>query len=184
MKFDILKAEQIAENKKGFDGRTVGSLIGIFGGGSMGQPGRRYGCRIGADRRQHRRGSSACATRSWTPTPPSKVAQGYKDLKMEVGATGTSVMGVSEPPKGGVGLDTMVQRLVQTLVWDIDPAVQVNLPAPWSPGTPRRARGAPHPEQTRPYAHHEHDFTPGQNTSFAANSARARWAWSMRGSIR
>jgi hypothetical protein len=39
---------------------------------------------------------------------------------MEVGATSTSVMGVSDSAKGGVGLDTMVQRLVQTLVWDID----------------------------------------------------------------
>lgn len=43
-----------------------------------------------------------------------QVAQGYKDLKMEVGATQT-VLGVSESAKGGVGLDTMVQRLVQTL---------------------------------------------------------------------
>ena len=49
-----------------------------------------------------------------------QVAQGYKELKMEVGATQTSVMGVSEGAKGGVGLDTMVQRLVQTAVWDID----------------------------------------------------------------
>jgi hypothetical protein len=29
-------------------------------------------------------------------------------------------MGISESAKGGVGLDTMVQRLVQTAVWDID----------------------------------------------------------------
>jgi hypothetical protein len=29
-------------------------------------------------------------------------------------------MGISEKAKGGVGLDTMVQRLVQTAVWDID----------------------------------------------------------------
>ena len=38
VKFDILKAEQIAENKKGFDGRAVGGLIGLFGGlgGSVG----------------------------------------------------------------------------------------------------------------------------------------------------
>ena len=39
---------------------------------------------------------------------------------MEVGATATSVMGISESAKGGVGLDTMVQRLIQTAVWDID----------------------------------------------------------------
>jgi hypothetical protein len=49
-----------------------------------------------------------------------QVAQGYKELKMEVGATGTSVLGISEGAKGGVGLDTMVQRLVQTTVYEID----------------------------------------------------------------
>ena len=32
VKFDILKAEQIAENQKGFDGRAVGGLLGLFGG--------------------------------------------------------------------------------------------------------------------------------------------------------
>ena len=49
-----------------------------------------------------------------------QVAQGYKELKMEVGAKQTSFMGYSQAAKGGVGLDTMVQRLVQTAVWDID----------------------------------------------------------------
>jgi hypothetical protein len=49
-----------------------------------------------------------------------QVAQGYKELKMEVGATSTSVLGVSQGAKGGVGLDTMVQRLVQTTVYEID----------------------------------------------------------------
>jgi hypothetical protein len=39
---------------------------------------------------------------------------------MEVGQNSTSVMGVSDGAKGGVGLDTMVQRLVQTAVWEID----------------------------------------------------------------
>jgi len=50
----------------------------------------------------------------------AQVAQGYKELKMEVGDSSTSVMGFSQSAKGGVGLDTMVQRLVQTAVWDID----------------------------------------------------------------
>src|SRR5215208_5251620 len=36
VKFDILKAEQIAENKKGFDGRAIGGLISMFGGGMGG----------------------------------------------------------------------------------------------------------------------------------------------------
>jgi hypothetical protein len=39
---------------------------------------------------------------------------------MEIGATGTSVMGISQSQQGGVGLDTMVQRLVQKSVWEID----------------------------------------------------------------
>ena len=39
---------------------------------------------------------------------------------MEVGATATSVMGVSQSQQGGVSLDTMVQRLVQKAVWEID----------------------------------------------------------------
>jgi hypothetical protein len=29
-------------------------------------------------------------------------------------------MGVSDSAKGGVGLDTMVQRLIQKTVWEID----------------------------------------------------------------
>jgi hypothetical protein len=39
---------------------------------------------------------------------------------MEVGAKSTSVAGISNSASGGVSLDTMVQRLVQKSVWDID----------------------------------------------------------------
>ena len=120
VKFDILKAEQIAENKKGFDGRAVGGLLSIFGGGSM------AGSAASTVASSVQTGD---ATGVWLigmrykimdANTTEQVAQGYKDLKMEVGATSTSVMGVSDSAKGGIGLDTMVQRLVQTLVWDID----------------------------------------------------------------
>ena len=47
-------------------------------------------------------------------------AQGYTEEKMAVGTTSTSVMGVSSSQQGGVSLDTMVQRLVQKTVWEID----------------------------------------------------------------
>jgi hypothetical protein len=116
VKFDILKAEQIAENKKGFDGRAVGGLLSMFGG--MGAAGQVAGSVQTAD-----------STGVWLigmrykimdANTTEQVAQGYKELKMEVGSTQTSVLGVSEGAKGGVGLDTMVQRLVQTAVWDID----------------------------------------------------------------
>jgi hypothetical protein len=49
-----------------------------------------------------------------------QVAQGYTEEKMEVGAKSQSVMGVSQSQQGGVSLDTMVQRLVQKSVWEID----------------------------------------------------------------
>jgi hypothetical protein len=49
-----------------------------------------------------------------------QLANGYTEEKMEVGAKSTSVMGVSESQQGGVSLDTMVQRLIQKSVWEID----------------------------------------------------------------
>jgi curli biogenesis system outer membrane secretion channel CsgG len=119
VKFDILKAEQIAENKSGFDGRAIGGLLGAFG--------RSTGAQVaGGVTSSVQTGES---TGVWLigmrykimdANTTEQVAQGYKELKMEVGATSTSVLGVSEKAKGGVGLDTMVQRLVQTAVWDID----------------------------------------------------------------
>ena len=49
-----------------------------------------------------------------------QVAQGYFEDKMEVGATSGSFLGVSEAQTGGVTLDTLVQRLVQQSVAEID----------------------------------------------------------------
>jgi hypothetical protein len=120
LKFDILKAEQIAEAKKGFDGRAVGGLLSLFGGGSM--AGSAAGTVAGSVQTGDSTGVWLIGMRYkiMDANTTEQVAQGYKDLKMEVGATSTSVMGVSDSAKGGVGLDTMVQRLVQTLVWDID----------------------------------------------------------------
>ncbi len=118
VKFDILKAEQIAENKKGFDGRAIGGLIGMVGGFGSAAAGHV----AGSVNTQESTGVWLIGMRYkiMDANTTEQVAQGYKELKMEVGANATSVMGVSESAKGGVGLDTMVQRLVQTAVWDID----------------------------------------------------------------
>ena len=118
VKFDIMKAEQIAENKKGFDGRAVGGLLGAFGG-----LGGAVGGRVASSvQTQDSTGVWLIGMRYkiMDANTTEQVAQGYKELKMELGAASTSVMGVSESAMGGVGLDTMVQRLVQTAVWDID----------------------------------------------------------------
>ena len=120
VKFDILKAEQIAENKKGFDGRAVGGLLSMFSG--LGTAGSVAGAVTGSVQTADSTGVWLIGMRYkiMDANTTEQVAQGYKELKMEVGAAQTSVMGVSEGAKGGVGIDTMVQRLVQTAVWDID----------------------------------------------------------------
>lgn len=118
VRFDILKAEQIAENRQGFDGRAVGGIIGMFGGLGGAVAGRATSSVQTSE-----------STGVWVigmryrimdATTTEQVAQGYQELKMEVGAAQTSVLGISQGAKGGVGLDTMVQRLVQTAVWEID----------------------------------------------------------------
>jgi hypothetical protein len=120
VKFDILKAEQIAENKKGFDGGAVGSIISGLGG--FGRGSYAAGTAVGSVQTQETSGVWLIGMRYkiMDATTTEQVAQGYKELKMEVGSNSTSVLGVSQGAKGGVGLDTMVQRLVQTAVWDID----------------------------------------------------------------
>lgn len=119
VKFDILKAEQIAENKKGFDGRAVSGLLGMLGGGTVGAVASQV---TGSVNNQDNTGVWLIGMRYkiMDAGTTEQVAQGYKELKMEVGSSQTSVLGVSNGAKGGVGLDTMVQRLVQTAVWDID----------------------------------------------------------------
>ncbi len=119
VKFDILKAEQIAENKKGFDGGAIGGLIGTLGGSRNSYA---AGQVVGSVKTGDATGVWLIGMRYkiMNANTTQQVAQGYKELKMEVGATSSSVMGISQSAKGGVGMDTMVQRLVQTAVWDID----------------------------------------------------------------
>lgn len=119
IKFDILKAEQIAENKQGFDGRAIGGILGTVFGGRGGSV---AGQATGSVQTQDATGVWLIGMRYkiMDANTTEQVAQGYSELKMEVGATATSVLGVSQSAKGGVGLDTMVQRLVQTAVYEID----------------------------------------------------------------
>jgi hypothetical protein len=119
VRFDILKAEHIASASKGFDGRAIGGIIGMLGGSTGSYA---AGTAVGSVQTQDNTGVWLVGMRYkiMDANTTEQVAQGYKELKMEVGATGTSVLGVSQGAKGGVGLDTMVQRLVQTTVWEID----------------------------------------------------------------
>lgn len=126
VKFDILKAEQIASAQQGFDGRTLGQMAGALGAFSGSWGGARAGAVGGAALGSVRSGES---TTVWligmrykimNAETTEQVAQGYAEEKMEIGATTQAALGVSQSQQGGVGLDTMVQRLVQKSVWEID----------------------------------------------------------------
>jgi len=126
VKFDILKAEQIASAQKGFDGAALGQMAGLLGvfGGSRGaaQAGTVAGAGIGSVHTSETSGVWLIGMRYKiiNAETTEQVATGYTEEKMEVGTESSSVLGVSQSQQGGVGLDTMVQRLVQKSVWEID----------------------------------------------------------------
>jgi curli biogenesis system outer membrane secretion channel CsgG len=126
VKFDILKAEQIASAQQGFDGRTLGQMAGLLGAfsGSVGgsRAGAVGGTAVGSVHSSESTGVWLIGMRYKiiNAETTEQVATGYTEEKMEVGATSQSVLGVSQSQQGGVGLDTMVQRLVQKSVWEID----------------------------------------------------------------
>lgn len=120
VRFDILKAEEVAQQRKQFNSGVAGNLIGLFGNGS--QTSAAAGTVAGS------LGSSSGA-QVWVigmrykildASTTEQVAQGYTEEKMEVGESSSSAVGVSQQSAGGLSLDTLVQRLVQKSVWDID----------------------------------------------------------------
>jgi len=119
VKFDILKAEQVAQAKEGFDGQAAGQLAGIFIPGAGGAAASTI---VGSVKTEEGTGVWIIGMRYkvLNANTTEQVATGYTEQKMEVGAKGTSVMGYSKSAAGGLTLDGMVQRLVQMLVWEID----------------------------------------------------------------
>jgi hypothetical protein len=126
VKFDILKTEQVASAQSGFDGRTLGQMAGLLGvfSGSRGgaEAGAVGGTAVGSVHSNE-------ATSVWVigmrykiinAETTEQVATGYTEEKMEIGATSSGALGISQSQQGGVSLDTMVQRLVQKSVWEID----------------------------------------------------------------
>jgi len=126
VKFDILKAEQVAAAQQGFDGAAIGQMAGLLGvfSGSRGgaQAGTVAGAGVGSVHTSESSGVWIIGMRYKiiNAETTEQVATGYTEEKMELGAKSTSVLGVSQSQQGGVSLDTMVQRLVQKSVWEID----------------------------------------------------------------
>jgi hypothetical protein len=126
VKFDILKTEQVASAQKSFDGGTIGQMAGLLGAFSGSRGGAAAGAVGGTAIGSVHSGE---ATSVWVIGMRYKVinaetteqlAQGYTEEKMEVGATSGGALGINESQQGGAGLDTMVQRLIQKSVWEID----------------------------------------------------------------
>ena len=126
VKFDILKTEQVASAQSGFDGRTLGQMAGLLGAFSGSWGGARAGAVGGTAVGSVHSGES---TSVWVigmrykiidAETTEQLAQGYTEEKMEIGATSSGALGVNQSQQGGVSLDTMVQRLVQKSVWEID----------------------------------------------------------------
>jgi hypothetical protein len=122
VKFDILKTEQVAAAQQGFDGRTLGNMAGMLGAFGGGRGGAVGATAVGSVHSNE-------ATTVWVigmrfkiinAETTEQVATGYTEEKMEIGATSSGALGMSQSQQGGVSLDTMVQRLVQKSVWEID----------------------------------------------------------------
>jgi hypothetical protein len=126
VKFDILKTEQVASAQQSFDGRTLGQMAGLLGAFSGSVGGARAGAVGGTALGSVHSGE---ATSVWVigmrykiinAETTEQLAQGYTEEKMEVGATSGGALGINNSQQGGAGLDTMVQRLIQKSVWEID----------------------------------------------------------------
>jgi len=119
IKFDVLKAEPVASASQGFDGRAIGSVIGILGG-SRGSAA--AGQVVGSVQTGETTGVWIIGMRYKLidANTTEQVATGYTEEKMELGAKSTSVLGASSSAAGGLTLDSLVQRLVQKNVWEID----------------------------------------------------------------
>jgi hypothetical protein len=125
-KFDLLKAEPVATASGGVDGRPTADVIGILGQWSNSLRGQRAAQvgQVAAGSVQADRTAQVWLVgmryRVIDAETGEQAGQGYVEERMESGAQGTAVMGVSGSSQGGVGFDKMVQRLVQRSVWEID----------------------------------------------------------------
>jgi len=119
IKFDVLKAEPVAQANQGFDGQALGNIVSIAGG-SRGSSA--AGAALGSVKTEESTGVWIIGMRYKliNANTTEQVATGYTEEKMELGAKSTSVLGFKQGASGGLTLDTLVQRLVQKNVFEID----------------------------------------------------------------
>ncbi|MEZ0328280.1 MAG: hypothetical protein ABWK15_01700 [Dissulfuribacterales bacterium] len=119
VKFDILKAEPVAQASQGFNGAVLGSIAGALIGGRGGAV---TDTSVSSVRAEDAAGVWIIGMRYkiLNANTSEQVATGYFEDKMELNAGSTSVLGISQSQQKTMTLDTMVQRLVQKCVAEID----------------------------------------------------------------
>jgi len=119
VKFDVLKAEQVSEASTGADMSIMGRLLGMGIGGTGGAM---TGVAAGSVNTTQVAGVWLVGMRYKVinANTTEQVTQGYFEEKMDVGKEATTVLGMSQSQKSFITLDTMVQRLVQKAVADLD----------------------------------------------------------------
>ena len=119
IKFDVLRAEKVAEAGSGFSGGTLGGIANTIIGGRTGSV---VSQGTGSVKTTEASGVWIVGMRYKIidARTTQQVAQGYAEDKLEVGSVGTSVFGVSSRQAGGTTLDALVIKLVQKNVADID----------------------------------------------------------------
>ena len=119
IKFDVLRAEKIAEASGGFSGQTLGNISRMLLGGKTGSVANEGASSV----------KTAEAAGVWLvgmrykiidARTTQQVATGYAEDKLEVGSTGMSAFGLSSQRAGGKTLDALVIQLTQKNVMEID----------------------------------------------------------------
>ena len=119
VKLEVLKAEKVAQVKQGFDGNAIGNIFGALVPGVGGAVG---STAVSSVKTSDSAGIWIIGMRYkiMDASTSEQVSTGYFEDKMELGKKGVSILGVSKSQAGGVTLDSMIQRLVQKVVADID----------------------------------------------------------------
>ena len=119
VKLDVLKAENVSSASSGFDGRSAGSILGSL---VPGLGGAISSTALSSVKQGDAAGVWLVGMRYKLidASTSEQVTTGYFEQKMETGQQSQSFMGISGAAEQKITLDSIVQRLVQEVVADID----------------------------------------------------------------
>jgi hypothetical protein len=123
MSFDILKAESTSSVHQAFDGSAFGLIAGIVIGAAVSPDmGRAVGTTVASIQGSDKSDIWTVGLRYKVVDTSNgqQVATGYFEEKLERQEQSQSFIGITQAQKSNTGFDTVVQKLVQKAVQDID----------------------------------------------------------------